>query len=59
MLLRKAFFEYCVAKRFESVSQRYYKEFESQGTMDVQKRLGQFDIPSYLPFARLLFSHEP
>ena len=57
MLLRKAFFEYCVAKRFESVSQRYYKEFESQGTMDVQKRLGQFDIPSYLPFARLLFSH--
>lgn len=56
MLLKKAIFEYCVVKRFESVSQRYYKEFESQAAIDVQKRLGQFSIPSYLPFTRILFN---
>lgn len=59
MLLKKAIFEYCVVRRFESVSQRYYKEFENQTAIDAQKRLSQFAIPSYLPFTHLLFNYEP
>lgn len=58
MLLRKAILEYCVVHKFETVSLRYYKEFEAQGEIDPAKRLSKFQIPNYLQFSHLLFSCE-
>lgn len=58
MLLRKAVLEYCIVHKFETVSSRYYKEFELT-EIDPIKRLGKYTIPEYLPFTCILFSSIP
>lgn len=54
MLLKKIMFEYCVAYKFETVSQRYYREFNSELDKIDEDKLKTYTIPQYLPFTKIL-----
>lgn len=53
MILRKVIFDYCVLNKFDTISQRYYKEFESV-TKTSSDYLKTLVVPSYLPFTKAL-----